>query len=473
MKFKLSDLWRWDGTVDRGTYVLVGVVLFILKHNLDRLVASLVFHQEWSPFNYLKPLDEFSWAYVQKNAAFYATMVAMALPFIWTGVVLTIRRLRAVKLPMELLALFFVPVINLLFFVILGLLPSRSGSEAEAEHPRGRFKTLLDAVIPQSLLGSAAVSTLIMVILALLGTVFAVQVMELYGLGLFVGLPFCVGLGSALLYSYHQRRGFLGCMAVSWVATGLLGLALVAFAVEGLICLLMALPLALVLASMGAAVGYVIQRGRWGKQDTLTLLLALVITLPAFMGAEDKLHGETKLIAIRTAIVVEAPPAVVWPKVVGFTELPPPNELLFKLGIAYPLKAEINGRGVGAIRHCVFSTGPFVEPIEVWDEPRRLKFAVTDQPPAMQEWSPYRHITPPHVEDYLVSEGGQFLLTPLPGGRTHLEGTTWYRHRIWPQAYWQLWSDALIHQIHTRVLRHVKALAEADMNGKTGDIVAQ
>ena len=24
---------------------------------------------------------------------------------------------------------------------------------------------------------------------------------------------------------------------------------------------------------------------------------------------------------------------------------------------------------VGAVRHCIFSTGPFVEPITVWDEP--------------------------------------------------------------------------------------------------------
>jgi hypothetical protein len=52
--------------------------------------------------------------------------------------------------------------------------------------------------------------------------------------------------------------------------------------------------------------------------------------------------------------------------VIEFSKLPPPQEAIFKLGIAYPMRAQIAGHGPGAIRHCVFSTGAFVEPIEVW-----------------------------------------------------------------------------------------------------------
>src|SRR2546430_5741809 len=36
----------------------------------------------------------------------------------------------------------------------------------------------------------------------------------------------------------------------------------------------------------------------------------------------------------------------------------------------------------------VFSTGPFVEPIEVWDEPRLLKFGVTANPAPLDELTP-------------------------------------------------------------------------------------
>src|SRR5258706_11519546 len=51
----LSDLYRWDGTVDRAAYLFVGVIGFALKHNLDRLVATLIFHRPWGIFNYWIP----------------------------------------------------------------------------------------------------------------------------------------------------------------------------------------------------------------------------------------------------------------------------------------------------------------------------------------------------------------------------------------------------------------------------------
>jgi hypothetical protein len=70
-------------------------------------------------------------------------------------------------------------------------------------------------------------------------------------------------------------------------------------------------------------------------------------------------------------------------------------------------------------------------------------------------------VTPPHRRGFLVSQGGQFLLTPLPGGRTRLEGTTWYRPSMWPVFYWRWWSDDIIHQIHLRVLRYIAARSVA------------
>ena len=88
-----------------------------------------------------------------------------------------------------------------------------------------------------------------------------------------------------------------------------------------------------------------------------------------------------------------------------------------------------------------------------------LRFRVTDQPEPMTELSPYR-IHPPHLDHFLVSCEGQFRLERLPGGGTRLEGTTWYTNRMWPAPYWHLWSDAIIHRIHLRVLEHIRAIAE-------------
>ena len=118
---------------------------------------------------------------------------------------------------------------------------------------------------------------------------------------------------------------------------------------------------------------------------------------------------------------------------------------------------------MGAIRHCEFTTGDFVEPITVWDAPRRLAFDVVSQPDPMTELSFWRHVHPPHLaEQSLMSRRGEFRLVDLGGGRTRLEGRTWYTFAMHPQAYWTLWSDLAIHKIHRRVLEHVKRLSESE-----------
>jgi hypothetical protein len=54
----------------------------------------------------------------------------------------------------------------------------------------------------------------------------------------------------------------------------------------------------------------------------------------------------------------------------------------------------------------------------------------------------------------------EIKLVALPNDKTLLEGTTWYYHNIKPAAYWQLWSNYIIHKIHIRVLSHIKFNSE-------------
>jgi uncharacterized membrane protein YhaH (DUF805 family) len=464
--FRPSDLWSWRGTVGRGKYAAAGLVLFALKHNLDRLIA-FSYNRRWSLINYwLFEVPGGVEGVAQSNPRLYASMVAAALPFVWVGVVMTIRRLRDAGLPPWLVVFFFAPFLNLFFFLLLAVVPSRAVA-AGGRGPGGfgaRLNSALGRIIPDHPLGSAALSLLVAVPLAVAATLYSVRALEGYGWGLFVGLPFFLGLLSVLLYGFHRPRTLASCVAVSLLSVALVAAALVAFAVEGLICVVMAAPLAAVLALAGGLVGFVLQRRDIDAERDVILNLRVcalaALALPGLMSAEHWLKLESPLYEVKTSVAVNAPPGVVWRNLVEFAELPPANDALFRAGVAYPVSARVVGRGAGAVRYCVFSTGAFVEPIEVWDEPRLLRFAVTAQPPSMTELSPYEDLRPPHLENYLSSRRGQFRLTPLAGGRTLLEGTTWYENRFWPGAYWRLWSDAIIHRIHRRVLDHIRNLSE-------------
>ena len=277
-----------------------------------------------------------------------------------------------------------------------------------------------------------------------------------YGFGLFCVAPFAGGFGSVWWYLRGAPRTNSQCMGVAAMSVLSMGAALLLVRIEGLICLLMASPLALLLALSGGQLAYVLRRS---LHSPATLGLCVLLS-PGVTTTESAIRPQAPLIEVRSAVEIDNSPATVWKNVVEFSDLPTDREWLFHIGIAYPLRATIHGTGPGAIRECVFTTGPFIEPIEVWDAPRLLRFTVVKNPAPMSELSPWPGLKPPHLDGYLASERGQFQLTALPGGRTRLEGTTWYRHHLWPAAYWTLWSDYIIHRIHMRVLHHVKRLSE-------------
>lgn len=128
----------------------------------------------------------------------------------------------------------------------------------------------------------------------------------------------------------------------------------------------------------------------------------------------------------------------------AFPEIGSPPGGIFDYGIAYPIRATIEGTGVGAIRRCTFNTGDFVEPITAWEAPRRLAFDVVENPLPMKEWSFWGEIDTPHLHGFMVSERGQFRLTEQPDGTVLLEGTTWYHQNLWPNTYWGTVSDQII-----------------------------
>jgi uncharacterized membrane protein YhaH (DUF805 family) len=457
---RLTEIFRWDGETDQKTYALVGLIGVAIKFNVDRMVAwyfhkSVLFSFYWAPLGSTARLDHLS----ARDSNFLATTLLVSLPFLWIGVAMTVRRLRHAGQPVWLAGLFFVPFVNLLFFLALCFLPKGVLAPAQEGAP-WPGPNALDDLIPRSKLGSAMAAIAMTAAIGLLFVLLGTQVIGAYGWSLFVALPFCLGLFSVLTYSYHEPRNFGSCMSVAVLPVAVLGAVLLVVALEGIICILMAAPLALILAVLGGSLGYSIQSKHWWPRQSPGVISAVLFLTPALFGVEHAAALQPEIFVVHSSVEVNAPPQAVWNKVVAFTEIGPPQEILFRAGIAYPIRAEMVGHGVDAIRQCVFSTGPFVEPIQVWDEPRLLKFGVTENPPPMNELSPYSNLRPPHLHGYFVSNQGQFELTALPGGRTRVTGTTWYQHAMWPAGYWHLWSDYIIHRIHMRVLEHIRDEAE-------------
>ncbi len=447
---RLLRLWFSLGDrVTRRQYVLSGLFLMALKYGLDAGALQLGEGVWLHPIDFLSPIFKTREALLGRaHEGLLAAMVLWALPFLWIGVSMSIRRAVDAGWSPWLGLLFVLPFVNMIVIGALALAPSSPHRRWELS---GRTDPSSEDRVKSALIGVVAG-------VALAGSMVAVSVLLLkdYGWALFFATPFFIGAVAAYVYNANRPRTVSSSVGVGVVAV-LAGCgALLLFALEGVFCIAMATPIAMVPAILGALVGRAIAVRKGGAAGLLPLLLALPLTTAMSASAPTPLTERE----VVSAIEIDAPPASVWPHVIGFTELPPPPEVVFNLGIAYPMRAVIEGEGVGAVRRCEFSTGPFVEPITRWEPPTRLSFDVRSQPPPMFEWSPYRHVHPPHLDGYLRSRRGEFRLIALPGGRTRLEGSTWYTLDLAPSRYWALWSDALIHQIHMRVLRHIASLSE-------------
>jgi len=108
-------------------------------------------------------------------------------------------------------------------------------------------------------------------------TLFAVAVGALlfgtYGFGMFVASPFVIGAATAYFANRKVDVGASRTLSLIAGATALGGIALVAAALEGLVCIILASPLALLVAFIG---------GAFGRAVALSMRRSAAQTLPGF-----------------------------------------------------------------------------------------------------------------------------------------------------------------------------------------------
>lgn len=452
----MKALLERSGPIGRLPFLAWGVALFALKIGLDYVVAR-AFGKAYTVLYYVSPMDA-PLMHPGEQVGYWLTMWAVALPFIAVGVWLTLRRLKDARLPTWLVALFFVPFANLLFFLAVAAAAPRPQEPSPAVTYRDPPPTPAPSrsVGTSILMGAAAGAV---VALGMVGI--SVGLLAEYGAALFLGAPTLSAFVATLVFGRLHGAQAGASFGAAMLALTISFAVMLGFAIEGLVCLVMAAPLAVVASVFGWVVAYVfVSQLETPSRPTAPVGLSI---LPLWLLAEiiNPMPAEPDRM-VESVLEIDAPPEVVWHRVLAFEELPPPTELIFRAGVSSPTGATIEGEGVGAIRRCRFTTGEFVEPITVWNPGHELSFDVQRQPDPMREMTPYSGPRPPHLDGYFRTTRGQFLLEALPGGRTRLSGRTWYTLEVFPRAYWSLFADDFIHTIHLRVMQQIERLSEED-----------
>jgi hypothetical protein len=435
-------------------YALWGVGLMLVKYFVEYLVVTINGGAEYNLLQFLMPLYGGRDQAIASAAPWVVWFILIwSLPFVFVAIWFSMGRAIDAGLSPWTSLWILAPYLNFLFMILMCFLPHRTPDrqrrQPASKGPDTTGQTDTTMWITTILLGLLMTASLI---------VLSIFVFADYGATIFFTSP--ILLGAICGYSQTKYRGGsqIGKAMLVAMAALAIGMAtLVAIGFEGTICILMAMPIMLPAAAIGGIFGFIIAKSTLTGPPWMTIALIL----PSAAVVEFYLTQPVQYEVV-SVVQVDASPDEVWERVIAFPEITAQPDLLSRLGVAYPVRARIEGRGVGAVRYCEFSTGDFVEPITVWDPPNRLAFDVEDQPCPLTELSPWEDIHPPHLDGFMRSHRGEFRLTELPNGKTRLAGHTVYSVDMYPQLYWKLWTDSIIHSIHHRVLEHIADVVKCE-----------
>jgi uncharacterized membrane protein YhaH (DUF805 family) len=445
-------LLSFSGKIRRYPYALGSLGLFFSQH----LIAILAFDIERRRLDldwgfYVTPLRSL----VMLSHAGVVSILALAyfLLVAWALAALAFRRAADANVSEWIAAAAVAPSVQIPAILWLCLAPSRPAASATPEAENGLDEVTSWIPAAQGVVAGMALTLLAVAVGAL--------VFGTYGFGMFFVSPVVIGTVTGY---FANRRGDIGAgptIGLVFYATFLGGIALVLGALEGIVCIVMASPLALAVAAIGSLLGRAIALST--KRPARHTVSAFAL-LPLVFAIEAVFPAVTTFDTYQT-ITVEAPPATVWKYLLRMDEIDGPLALPFRLGVAYPIRGEIVGEGIGALRYGEFSTGTAVERVTEWVPERKLAFVIEKDIPAMRELSPYAHVHAPHVLGYFRTLETSFELVELPQGRTEIVERTSHALRLDPILYWLPLARWVVGENNARVLAHIRRQAERSSGG--------
>src|SRR5262245_620266 len=451
-------LFSFTGRTRPRPYMLASLAVFFSQHLVTLLVIAAeagslgAASKDWQ--FYVMPLQTLA-----KHSGASALTLLSALGGLliacWALAALAFRRAADADASGWIAAVAIAPVVQIATIGLLSALPSRPvKGDAAVVNTR---RPLGWATATQGLFLGVGV------------TLFAVATGALlfgsYGFGIFVASPFTIGATTGY---FANRKADLSPLRTAELVAGAIllgGVGFIMAALEGLICTLMAAPLAIVAALVGGMLGRAIARYSRGPAQAG---LSGVALLPLIFALESILPTAVQFETLSRIQVGASPPAV-WQVLVRTDLSEEPVTLPFRLGLAYPVRGEVLGEGIGSIRLGEFSTGVALERVTEWLPNGKLAFTLLNEVPAMRELSPYAEVHAPHVVGYFRTTSTSFGLLDYEGGTEVIERTS-HELRLEPVLYWLPLARWVVHANNARVLAHIKRQAESARRATTEEI---
>ena len=278
--------------------------------------------------------------------------------------------------------------------------------------------------------------------------------------GFLVFVPFFMGWITVAAARADREFHFSGWIVVPWIAVVAGDGVVLLTRMEGWICVVMALPITLLFASLGGVASGLTARSRFRKKGRATFCLALLPFLVS--GIESQFNAPLSVRTVNTSIVIHAPAEVVWRNIervpaIRHDEIRP--SWTHAIGFPLPVEATLDHEGVGGVRHASFEGGlMFIETINRWEPMKSIGFQIAADTAAIPRTTLDEHVT--IGGRYFDVLYGEYDLEPLANGDVLLHLSSRQRLSTDFNAYAALWTEAAMRDLQVSILQVVKARCE-------------
>ncbi len=257
----------------------------------------------------------------------------------------------------------------------------------------------------------------------------------IYGWLFFIILPMVIGI---TIGATPSKKHFLVGGMLALIAFALL---LFAFGLEGIVCLLMAMPILLPTIFIPAVISYYYHKIRKKNRNLKTTLVPLLIffTLAPIEHYYTK-NGET--ISISSEMILPYSTSEVFNAIKSFDTLDGPKPFLMKLDLPIPQKCILEKEEVGALRTCYFEEGKIVQRVTAWKKNKLMKMDIIDYGLTGRDW--------------LTFKKAAYLFETLNNGYCKITRISTYKSTLKPRIYWLPFEKMGIEQEHEYVFNNLK-----------------
>lgn len=283
--------------------------------------------------------------------------------------------------------------------------------------------------------------------------------------GFLVFVPFAMGW---LTISYAQTVGedvapieasWKHAIFLPWPAMMISDLALLIAGLEGMICIVFAVPITFFFSSIGGVSAKLAYRHSQRRKSLTACIVILPIVLCLL---EAHLASPEDTRTVQTSISIHAPAQVVWDNIkrvpaISPAELPP--TWTHAIGFPRPIEATLSKEGVGGVRRASFEHDlVFFETVHTWEPLHKLGFSIKADTANIPPTTLDQHVT--IGGRYFDVLNGEYELDHQKDGSLVLHLRSRERLSTDFNPYAGFWSDVVMRDLQQSILQVIKKRCE-------------